>query len=206
LVDDPGARLGSREVDNMVRVLDITVTNRSNDLVWGLLGANYVHFSVLQEYVAARLGVAVGKYHHFSNNLHAYVEREDWRPEAWLREYGGDHRGWVDYQGEFPPGNTDHAYAGPAWRPFPLVRDQQAFERELPLFVETFSGDNPERKTWVGSTEPFLRDVAVPMVTAFYAHKSRQYRPERWCGQIAADDWRLACKGWLERRANRVKG
>jgi thymidylate synthase len=38
--------------------LDMTVTNRSNDLIWGLLGANFVHFTILQEYMAARLGVA----------------------------------------------------------------------------------------------------------------------------------------------------
>jgi hypothetical protein len=35
----------------------MTVTNRSNDLCWGMLGANYVHFTILQEYLAARLGV-----------------------------------------------------------------------------------------------------------------------------------------------------
>src|SRR5512137_1214536 len=32
--------------------LNMTVCNRSNDMVWGMLGANIVHFSVLLEYIA----------------------------------------------------------------------------------------------------------------------------------------------------------
>ncbi|MHC4157178.1 MAG: thymidylate synthase [Planctomycetota bacterium] len=33
-------------------VLNMTVFNRSNDVVWGAYGANAVHFSMLQEYMA----------------------------------------------------------------------------------------------------------------------------------------------------------
>jgi hypothetical protein len=52
--------------------LDITVTCRSNDVVWGAYGANAVHFSFLQEYLAGRIGVKVGKYYQLSNNWHLY--------------------------------------------------------------------------------------------------------------------------------------
>jgi hypothetical protein len=52
--------------------LDITVTCRSNDVVWGCYGANAVHFSFLQEYMAARIGVQVGTYYQISNNWHLY--------------------------------------------------------------------------------------------------------------------------------------
>jgi hypothetical protein len=38
--------------------LNMTVFNRSNDILWGAYGANLVHFSVLQEYMAARLAAA----------------------------------------------------------------------------------------------------------------------------------------------------
>jgi hypothetical protein len=54
--------------------LDLTVINRSNDMFWGLLGANIVQFSFLQEYMARMLGVRVGHLHQFSTNLHAYTE------------------------------------------------------------------------------------------------------------------------------------
>lgn len=54
--------------------LDMTVCNRSNDLVWGALGANAVHFSFLQEYMAAHVGVPMGRYFQFTNNLHGYLK------------------------------------------------------------------------------------------------------------------------------------
>lgn len=54
--------------------LDMVVFNRSNDIVWGLYGANVVHFSVLHEYMAHRIEVPVGEYTHVSVNFHAYVK------------------------------------------------------------------------------------------------------------------------------------
>lgn len=59
---------------NHLGSLDMTVCNRSNDLVWGALGANCVHMSVLQEYVANGIGVPVGRYYQFTNNLHGYLK------------------------------------------------------------------------------------------------------------------------------------
>lgn len=56
--------------------LDMTVTNRSNDLIYGCLGSNVFHFSGLLEYVAWRAGMAVGSYYQFSTNLHIYTENE----------------------------------------------------------------------------------------------------------------------------------
>lgn len=54
--------------------LEMTVCNRSNDAIFGCFGANLVHFSVLQEYLAYRLDVAVGAYYQFTNNLHIYTD------------------------------------------------------------------------------------------------------------------------------------
>ncbi len=53
--------------------LDMTVCNRSNDLIWGACGANAVHLSFLQEFIAQRIGCPVGRYYQFTNNLHAYL-------------------------------------------------------------------------------------------------------------------------------------
>lgn len=58
------------------KLLDMTVTNRSNDLIYGSLGSNVFHFSGLLEYVAWRAGMHVGKYYQFSTNLHVYTENE----------------------------------------------------------------------------------------------------------------------------------
>jgi hypothetical protein len=53
--------------------LDLTVFNRSNDLFWGMLGANIVQFSFLLEYIAAKVGVRPGVLTQVSTNLHAYT-------------------------------------------------------------------------------------------------------------------------------------
>lgn len=58
-----------RIIDNR---LDFLVTNRSNDLIWGMLGANVVHMTMLQELMAQAIGCEIGKYRVISNNLHMY--------------------------------------------------------------------------------------------------------------------------------------
>lgn len=54
--------------------LNMTVTNRSNDMLWGAYGANAVHFSVLQELMAMALVTKIGVYRQFSNNFHVYTD------------------------------------------------------------------------------------------------------------------------------------
>jgi len=160
------------------RVLDVTVMNRSNDLVWGLLGEDVVTFSVLQEYLAAKLGAGVGLYHHVTNNLHVYDS--NWRPNEWLAD-------------ETPE---------PGPRRVPLVEDPVAFDTQLPFVVSHFDGRE------VGSigadeiTEPFLWDVVRPLLRAYSMH--RQRRTGDAIGlvtdQCEADDWRLVAVQWLRRR------
>lgn len=53
--------------------LNIVVFNRSNDIIWGCYGANAVHFSMLQEYLARKIGCPVGTYTQVSVNWHAYI-------------------------------------------------------------------------------------------------------------------------------------
>ena len=54
--------------------LYMKVSCRSNDLHWGLHAVNLPQFSMLQEYVAARLGVNMGTQIHESDSLHIYTE------------------------------------------------------------------------------------------------------------------------------------
>ncbi len=54
--------------------LHMTVFNRSNDLHWGLYAVNFYQFSILQEYIAARLRVDLGTQTHISNSLHVYTD------------------------------------------------------------------------------------------------------------------------------------
>lgn len=181
-------------------VLDMTVTNRSNDLLWGLLNANYVTFSVLQEYVAAHLGVEVGKYHHFTNNLHIYTKR--WEPEKWLADKTPDY-----YTKPDVTGLEDAAYywGRDLGKRFPLVKDPVVFDKELPELVEEFS--HTERSTQTTGRlagtyeEPFLYKVAVPMLQAFRLYKHNLLKDAiAQIEHVEADDWRIAGKSWLRRR------
>lgn len=52
--------------------LNMTVSNRSNDVHLGLYGVNFVQFSTLQEFLAASLGIECGQYIHISDSLHIY--------------------------------------------------------------------------------------------------------------------------------------
>jgi len=55
--------------------LDMVVFNRSNDIIWGAYGANAVHFSFLQEYMAYEMECPMGTYTQISTNFHAYGAR-----------------------------------------------------------------------------------------------------------------------------------
>ena len=57
--------------------LDMTVFNRSNDLVWGALGANIVHMTMLHELMASASNQRLGVYRVISNNLHLYEQHWD---------------------------------------------------------------------------------------------------------------------------------
>ncbi len=169
------------------KYLDMTVTNRSNDAIWGLLGTNYVHFSFLQEYMAARLGVEIGKYHHFTNNLHVY--EWNWKPNEWLKESA-----WTIEQ---PYSEFIYEWGVRV----PLVKDPEQFEKELPIIVDHFNGEvktNPEIDEL---TEPFFKSVARPALRAFQLHKLGETEQAiRTCSLIKADDWRMVCEQWLQRR------
>jgi len=158
--------------------LNMTVCNRSNDMVWGMLGANVVHFSFLQEYMATCIGVDVGVYNQFTNNLHVYTER--FTPKTWLADNANDY----------------HQF-GPCWRPFPLVERPEVFDEECKEFVERHKQDALFKQY----KEPFLHYVAQPMCIAFHYHKRRKYdEAMQEAKRIRADDWRVVCMNWLQKR------
>lgn len=57
---------------NRLGKLDMHVTVRSNDLIWGFSGINAFEWSVLQEIVAGMVGVQVGALHFSTASLHVY--------------------------------------------------------------------------------------------------------------------------------------
>lgn len=164
-------------------VLDMTVTNRSNDLIWGMLGANAVHFSFLQEYVACALGIGVGRYNQFTNNLHVYVER--WKPKEWIAA------------GEVQPGGIWCEGAD-----YPLLVWKEDFDTEVGILTSNYEGAHRKTEDELGLTEPWLIYNALPMMQAFSAWK--EDRDEKaafnFVQSIKNSAWRMACDDWIYRR------
>jgi hypothetical protein len=176
--------------------LDMTVTNRSNDMIWGLLGANYVTFSILQEYMAARLGVEVGVYHHFTNNLHVYDW--NWKPKEWLEDVEMHSYPTEDHKGR---STGDYLGNGVHWKNrTTIVKDPTVFDQEVKEFVEHHS-KCADVRPW---SEPFLKLVAEPMMIAYHWYKKTdkdRFEPAlEVARRIKADDWRITCLNWLQRR------
>lgn len=165
--------------------LDMTVFNRSNDLILGMLGANVVHFSFLLEYMAAQIGVDMGVYNQITNNLHVY--ENNFKPEEWLSD------------------TTPNYYSRvPRINGVKLVSNPEQFDRELKVFNEEWLGLDLS-ENWVATfKEPFFESVAKPMALAFVYHKRRDYKSaNKWTSEIMADDWRIACTSWIRKREAR---
>lgn len=57
--------------------LDMSISARSNDVVWGFSGINAFEWSVLHEVVARAIGAQVGTQHWFVSSLHLYERHFD---------------------------------------------------------------------------------------------------------------------------------
>lgn len=155
------------------RYLDMTVTNRSNDMIWGLLGANVVHFSYLLEYMAEQIGVQVGHQYHFTNNLHVYTDTNSgWKPEQWLKV--GE---IVYYRDTILPTQLG------------IVDDE-----DLKNIVS-------DKERTYRLRNDYLLETVLPALQAFSCHKLRDYRSAlQYCSEIDSPDWKIACTEWIERR------
>jgi thymidylate synthase len=115
--------------------LTMTVLNRSNDLVWGAVGSNIVHFSFLHELMASSLRMSVGPMYQVTNNLHIYK------------------RHWLFL--ERPPEHQTYEELGVGAYPI-LQGDLGSWLREC----EDLVFHNKRR----GFQEPFFEEVAVPLL------------------------------------------
>lgn len=116
-----------RRVFNNRYTLDMTVSNRSNDLVWGAYGANAVHFATLHEFVAHAVDMDVGTYYQVSSNSHVYG-RELYGAKLWdsLTEptsdtdcyiHGWKHRLGVSDDYNLPPEIAAQNLGSACWLP-----------------------------------------------------------------------------------------
>jgi hypothetical protein len=165
--------------------LHLTVCCRSNDMVWGAHGANAVHFSMLQEYMAAHIGVAVGRLYQVSNNYHLYTDLYNLqtRPELVPADDRYDGRKMVHF--------------------LPLIVDPARWDAELDKFMEQPIYDY---------AEPFFKRVALPLWTAWHAYKLGKndaalliLKSEQLDQRDPGIDWHVAAIEWIQRRIDKEK-
>lgn len=171
-------------------LLDMTVCNRSNDIVLGAYGANAVHFSFLQEYMAARIGVGVGRYYQISDDLHLY-----------LNDTSKDILALADLAADpFYGQRTRSPYEGAVRADVPLLEmDPSIFDAELKLFLDDPLGS-------MGIRSHFIRRVAIPMFYAHHIHKTEGRTADAIdfvTDNCLASDWRMAAREWFQRRIDR---
>ena len=163
--------------------LSMTVTNRSNDALWGALGANMVHFSILHEYMASMIGCKLGVYYHFTDNLHIYKDYEIWQKRV-SKIYNND-LAWKKFT--YP------------CEPVPLVTDVKTFDKELKLVVDDIETGNVDGV--IHNT--FLKFVAIPVLQSWCEYKKGNIDKALDISEtILSKDWKVACLSYLERRHN----
>lgn len=153
--------------------LEMMVNCRSNDIIWGAFGANAVHFSMLQEYLAKSIGVSVGRYYQNSWNFHAY-------------EY---------IFHKLLPGVNDTTWCSPYEEYIhPLVDNPQTFLEECYNFVTKESPD-------INQKNSIFQDVAWPMLGAHDCVKHKLWGSAlQACEEIKSDDWRRASIQWIQHK------
>lgn len=164
--------------------LRMTICCRSNDVLWGAYGANAVHFSILQEYVASRLNVDVGTMYQLSDSWHIYTGGAG--GELWARLLDLPSRVL-----EYDP------YAAGVVSPMPLGvgESRGAWDADLRCFFALWdagAAGHVEAKEFL---TPWWRDTAVPMWRAWYHRRADELR-----GEGMATDWQTAGLQWLSRR------
>ena len=169
--------------------LNMTVCNRSNDMLWGAYGANVVHMSVLQEFIAHKLEIEVGVYRQVSDSFHVYLNNV-WDKVKDLSIDVYSIRSTTDVYGTLEDD-----------KPFNLFFDNGVLDWELDRFFNYHPADLITSNNW---ESPCMRDIAVPMAIAYSFYKSRNFHEAlQQCEKIVPVDWKNACLSWLRTREQR---
>ena len=155
--------------------------------------------SILQEYIALAIGVDIGVYTQISDSLHVYENK------VWDRIKGA----------ELDPLTYRHLSSDycDGYEYSPLYTDKEVFDKELRIFFSPFNlwwldtddiPEHTEKKIDLSNynfNEPTFKDIAMPMVKAFSAHKERDYdKAYEYVSKITAQDWMVACFNWITKR------
>jgi Thymidylate synthase len=173
--------------------LDMTVMNRSNDILFGLFGANAVQFGLLHEYVGAMTGIPTGVYCQFANDYHLYLS-------AWER-----------YRPHINNVIIDMSSPGAYPVPLALVGTPELFNEELKwlwLALDILHKVGPPAMTcdhFLSEANPFLQGAYFMAVTYAYHKEGNQEGARYALAKVPMADWKQAAGEWLERRWTTAK-
>lgn len=169
--------------------LDMTLTARSNDAVWGAYGANIVHFGMLHGWMAWVCGVKLGSLYQLSNDLHIYLQRPD--VEALHQHYTAGLDPWTRPDA-LPP------------EP-PLFREwSKGFQNDEPMAFLAACEDFCEGDL-LGATAKshYMRDTVAPMRHAWDLYKADDLGAAQLQLNVGGNLWHYAAWHWLQRRIDR---
>lgn len=198
-IDDLGAHSKDIPCNDMITFklrngrLDMTVFNRSNDVIWGAYGANAVQFSVLQEYVAAMVGAEMGHYTQVSDSFHVYPDNPFWQQYI---------------NGYHPGGHVANPYHDIMVEPTSLFHDAEEAQRVVDdaILLNGLAEAGVLPRAVLGSaSQEFksytFRKTAIPMIVSYLNYRNGDLRGARQAAErINGEDWRRACVAWVQRR------
>lgn len=157
--------------------LDLTIINRSNDMIWGAYGANAVHFSYVQEFLACALDLDVGYLVQFSTNTHVYTDFPvTKRCTSQLRNIEDNRYTMLEDVDELSPHlfNSSDLYLG--------------FLADCEILMGGLRGRESHYNT------SYFKTVVCPILESFHQHKRRE-------ALTALDDcadraWAINIKEW----------
>jgi len=186
----------SAKFDIFGDALNMAVFNRSNDIIMGCYGANVVHFSILQEYLASMIGVEVGWYEQISTNFHAYLGR------GWDKVWPMDPAVYA----EANPYDREEAESVIV---FPLVGHKDKFDYECKTVVQEIREHRSINSSVTERFEnQFFHIVCTPMSMAYALYRDGlvldaiSELDEAIENDLEGSkiDWLIAGRNWLARR------
>ena len=167
--------------------LDMTVFNRSNDLIWGALGANLVHMSLFHEYVATMLGVGMGAYEQISNCMHVYI---DGHPGDIYRD--------IISQGD--EGEDRNSY------PCDRSPSMKGIDEDVDNLFYSIGNCNTVVDMASGFMQSyhseFFEKLFIPVMRVYLFHKLKRddVAMRMLISSDIPADWKIACYNWLDLR------
>lgn len=181
--------------------MNLSVANRSNDLILGCYSVNKTQFSFVLQYVAAAVGAEVGELRQVSDSLHVYVDSDKWNAVKHTPVYN-ELDPYSSYDAATKLGLPDIIKTTSVVP----IHEFEDFKRDLKTFFSNYDQYGLDAAACAIYQSSFFSRVVVQMAKAHKCYRNGDLEKSlNWCYQIGYNDWMLAAVFWIKRRlAKRV--